>query len=416
MKKLNFKLFQPTALNILCSIVFVWSFSISSYSQTLKSEPLETLYNHYQQLIDQGKLAGVETLVMHQDSVVWHKAQGFTSLDQKIALQTNSVFFIQSMTKPIISVAVMQLVERGLISLDDPIKKYIPEADNMMVSLTPNNGVNGPQIQTVTDISVRQLLTHTSGLSHGLGNSKLDKQLFKALYDETLNYRGHTTLESRVEALLSFPLVAQPGTEWYYSAGADLLALLLQRVSNMSIPEYLDANIFKPLGMNDTGYNLNEEQSKRLMGLHSINPEGQLGLHKLQVPTSGNTVYGGTHGLFSTTYDYAQFCQMIIHKGHWNGNQILQPGTVETISKNHVGDLYNEKGAGFGLGFSVVLDPTKMARPGNKGQLQWGGYFSTHFFIDPQAKLIALAMTQRMPANHQSLGALLAEYVYQAFD
>jgi CubicO group peptidase (beta-lactamase class C family) len=102
--------------------------------------------------------------------------------------------------------------------------------------------------------------------------------------------------------------------------------------------------------------------------------------------------------------------------GHWNGNQILQPETVETISKNHVGDLYNEKGAGFGLGFSVVLDPTKMTRPGNKGQLQWGGYFSTHFFIDPQAQLIALAMTQRMPANHQSLGGLLAKYVYQALD
>ncbi len=104
MKKSNFKLFQPTALNILCSIVFVWGFSISSYSQTLKSEPLETLHHQYQQLIDQGKLAGVETLIIHQDSVVWHTAQGFTNLDQKIALQTNSVFFIQSMTKPIISV------------------------------------------------------------------------------------------------------------------------------------------------------------------------------------------------------------------------------------------------------------------------------------------------------------------------
>lgn len=416
MKKLNFKYFQIGLVNVLCSVIFVWGFSILSYGQQLRSEPLETLYHQYQQLIDQGKLAGVETLIIHQDSVVWHTAQGFTNLDQKIALQTNSVFFIQSMTKPIISVAVMQLVERGLIGLDDPIKKYIPEADNMMVSLAPNNEVNGPQTQAVTDISVRQLLTHTSGLSHGLGNSKLDKQLFKALYDETLNYRGHTTLENRVEALLSFPLVAQPGTEWYYSAGADLLALILQRVSDMSIPDYLDANIFKPLRMNDTGYNLNEEQSKRLMGLHSASTEGQLGLHKLQVPTSGNSVYGGTHGLFSTAHDYAQFCQMIMHMGHWNGKQILQPETVEIITENHVGDLYNEKGAGFGLGFSVVLDPTKMTRPGNKGQLQWGGYFSTHFFIDPQAQLIALAMTQRMPANHQSLGGLLAKYVYQALD
>ncbi|MGB0260547.1 MAG: serine hydrolase domain-containing protein [Flavobacteriaceae bacterium] len=416
MKKSNFNPLQFAVLHRLIVLVFLWSFVGFSYSQQSDNQPLEILYNAYQQLIDEGKLAGVETLVIHKDSVVWHKAQGYKDLDQATLLQPHSLFYIQSMTKPIISVAVMQLVEKGLIGLDEPIKKYIPEVGQMNVSLNPEQGIDGPQVASKTDISIRQLLTHTSGLSHGLSKSKLDKQLFKALYDETLNYKEHANLESRLEALLGFPLVAQPGTKWYYSAGADLLALLLQRVSQMPIPEYLNTHIFQPLGMEDTGYNLTSEQSERLMRLHSVDANGKLGVHELQVPTAGNTVFGGTHGLFSTAHDYAKFCLMIAHNGRWNGNQVLKPETVSLIAQNHVGGLYNEKGAGFGLGFSVILDPELMNRPGKKGQLQWGGYFSTHFFIDPQAELIALAMTQRMPANHQSLGALLADHAYEIVD
>lgn len=415
MKKSNFKPLRSETLYKVLTFVFV-GFTSLSYAQKTELKPLKNLYKTYQKLIDGRKLAGVETLIIHNDSVVWHKAQGYANLDVAKLLQTNSIYYIQSMTKPIISVAVMQLVEKGLIGLDEPINKYIPGVGQMHVSLNPGRGIDSPKVASNTNITIRQLLTHTSGLSHGLESTKLDKQLFKALYDETLNYREHPTLESRVAALLRFPLVAHPGTKWYYSAGADLLALLLQRVSQMSIPDYLDTHIFQPLGMFDTGYNLDGGQSKRLMRLHSVDATGELGVHKLQVPTSGNTVYGGTHGLFSTAHDYAQFCLMLMHKGRWNGSQVLKEETVAMISQNHVGSLYNEKGAGFGLGFSVILDPEKMDRPGKAGQLQWSGYFSTHFFIDPQVKLIALAMTQRMPANHQSLGGLLAKHAYEVVD
>ena len=416
MKKSSFNSVRLASLHKWTILAFLWGFISLSYAQKTERKPLENLYKTYQKLIDDRKLAGVETLVIHKDSLVWHKAQGYANLDLARPLQTNSIFYIQSMTKPIISVAVMQLVEKGHIGLDEPIKNYIPEIGQMHVSLNPEQGINGPQVAAETDITIRQLLTHTSGLSHGLENNKLDKALFKALYDETLNYREHANLESRIEALLGFPLVAQPGTKWYYSAGADLLALLIQRVSQMPIPDYLETYIFEPLGMEDTGYNLTSEQSGRLMYLHSVDSQGNLGVHELQVPTVGNTIFGGTHGLFSTAHDYAQFCLMIAHNGRWNGNQILKEKTVTLISQNHVGGLYNEKGAGFGLGFSIIIDPEKMNRPGKKGQLQWGGYFSTHFFIDPEAELIAIAMTQRMPANHQSLGALLAEYTYKIVD
>jgi CubicO group peptidase (beta-lactamase class C family) len=167
--------------------------------------------------------------------------------------------------------------------------------------------------------------------------------------------------------------------------------------------------------MHDTGYNLDELQSRRVMKLHSRNESDPVKRHEQQVPTSGNTIYGGTHGLFSTATDYAQFCLMILHNGTWNGAQILKADTVKNIRTNHTADLYNEEGAGFGLGFSVILTPEKMNRPGGVGQLQWGGYFSTHFFIDPEKKAIGITLTQQMPGG-EDINTPFQNEVYRALN
>lgn len=385
------------------------------HGQGFRQSPLNSLYTHYERSISNKTLAGVETLLILNDRVVWHQAQGVADVATKTPLQPNSIYYIQSMTKPIISVAIMQLVERGLLALDDPIEMYIPEVKDLGVALNLDLGVDSPTQKVNRSLTILDLLTHASGLSHGLGDSKLDQQLFKALYDETLNYRSHQSLEDRVFTLLSFPLVAQPGTQWYYSAGADVLALILQRVSKQSIPTYLKINIFDPLGMHDTGYNLDELQSRRVMKLHSRNERDTVKRHEQQVPTSGNTIYGGTHGLFSTATDYAQFCLMILHNGTWNGAQILKADTVKNIRTNHIADLYNEEGAGFGLGFSVILVPEKMNRPGGVGQLQWGGYFSTHFFIDSEKKAIGITLTQQMPGG-EDINTPFQNEVYRALN
>jgi CubicO group peptidase (beta-lactamase class C family) len=385
------------------------------YGQDFHHKGLDSIYTHYQNSISNKTLAGVESLLILNDSVIWHQAQGYADVAIKTLLQPNSIYYIQSMTKPIISVAIMQLVERGLVKLDDPIEMYIPEAKNLRVAINPDLGEDSPTQELIRSLTILDLLTHTSGLSHGLGDSELDKQLFKALYDETLNYRSHKTIEDRVLTLLSFPLVAQPGTQWYYSAGADVLALILQRVSKQSISTYLKTNIFDPLGMEDTGYNLDELQTRRVMKLHSRNERNIVKRHEQQVPTSRNTIYGGTHGLFSTADDYAQFCLMILHNGTWNGVQILKTETVKNIRTNHTTDLYNEPGAGFGLGFSVVLNPEKMNRPGGIGQLQWGGYFSTHFFIDPEKKAIGITLTQQMPGG-EDINTPFQNEVYRALN
>ena len=410
MKKSNFNYKYSSVFGVFWLVCI-----IVGHGQGFRQSPLDSLYTHYERSISNKTLAGVEALLILNDRVVWHQVLGLADVAAKTPLQTNSIYYIQSMTKPIISVAIMQLVERGLLALDDPIEMYIPEAKGLLVAKNPDLGLDSPTRKVNRSLTILDLLTHTSGLSHGLGESKLDQQLFKALYDETLNYRSHNSLEDRVTTLLSFPLVAQPGTEWYYSAGADMLALILQRVSKQSIPTYLKTNIFEPLDMHDTGYNLNELQSRRVMKLHSRNERNTVKRHEQQVPTSGNTIYGGTHGLFSTASDYAQFCLMILHNGTWNGAQILKSDTVKNIRTNHTADLYNEEGAGFGLGFSVISIPEKMNRPGGVGQLQWGGYFSTHFFIDPEIKAIGIILTQQMPGG-EDINTPFQNSVYRALN
>ena len=410
MKKSNFN----DKYSILLGVFWLICIGIG-HGQDFRQSSLDSLYAHYERSISNKTLAGVETLIILNDRVVWHQAQGMADVATKTPLQPNSIYYIQSMTKPIISVAIMQLVERGLLALDDPIEMYIPEAKDLGVALKLDLGLDSPTQKVNRSLTILDLLTHTSGLSHGLGNSKLDQQLFKALYDETLNYRSHKSLEDRVFTLLTFPLVAQPGTQWYYSAGADVLALILQRVSKQSIPSYLKTNIFDPLDMHDTGYNLDELQSRRVMKLHSRNESDPVKRHEQQVPSSGNTIYGGTHGLFSTASDYAQFCLMILHNGTWNGAQILKADTVKNIRTNHTADIYNEEGAGFGLGFSVILFPEKMNRPGGVGQLQWGGYFSTHFFIDPEKKAIGITLTQQMPGG-EDINTPFQKNVYRALN
>jgi len=410
MRKSNFNRIHSFVFGIL------WMTFIGiGYGQGFHYKGLDSIYTHYQNSISNKTLAGVESILILNDSVIWHQAQGYADVATKTLLQPNSIYYIQSMTKPIISVAIMQLVERGLVKLDDPIEMYVPEAINLRVAINPDLGENSPTQELNRSITILDLLTHTSGLSHGLGDSELDKQLFKALYDETLNYRSHKTIEDRVLTLLSFPLVAQPGTQWYYSAGADVLVLILQRVSKQSTSTYLKTNIFDPLGMEDTGYNLDELQTRRVMKLHSRNERNIVKRHEQQVPTSGNTIYGGTHGLFSTADDYAQFCLMILHNGTWNGVQILKTETVKNIRTNHTTDLYNEPGAGFGLGFSIILNAEKMNRPGGIGQLQWGGYFSTHFFIDPEKKIIGITLTQQMPGG-EDINTPFQNEVYRALN
>ncbi len=223
-------------------------------------------------------------------------------------------------------------------------------------------------------ITIKQLLTHTSGLSHGLGENLYEKQLFKLMYNELFDPADYVKLEQRIEALFKAPLVSQPGEKWYYSASTDVLALILQRITKNPINRYLKENIFDLLEMNDTGYNVNLNNEERIMMVHLKNEEGELILSPTQVPIQGNTLYGGTHGLFSSIEDYLQFCRMILNNGKLNGKKILSKKSVKLMIKNHVQNFLGSS-RGFGLGFGVLVDAEKESSPANDGQIYWGGYF-----------------------------------------
>ena len=371
--------------------------------------------------IENKKIAGAEFLLARNEAIVSHVAVGFSNLKTKEKLIKNSIYFIQSMTKPIISVAIMQLYERGLISLDENIEKYIPEISKLEVSKNVNEGIKVSTTLKNKIITIAQLLNHTSGISHGLGNSLLDKEVADLIYGNEFSTKGitdyklHSDLESRINALLKSPLVSQPGSIWYYGSGADLLALIIERVTKKSIPDYLKENIFDPLKMNDTGYNIPKNKLKRLVKLHKYDEQNKFILSANQPPNKGNTLYGGTHGLFSTPFDYLKFCQMILNDGILKGNRILKSETVELIKQNSVNDLFYSGSQGFGYGFAIEYTGKGLNKTSQKSILYWGGYFNTRFFIDTENNIISIWMTQKLPnLSVNGYHKVMKKYVYES--
>ncbi len=225
------------------------------------------------------------------------------------------------------------------------------------------------------------------------------------MYNDLFDPAVYEKLEEPVAKLLEVPLIGQPGEQWYYSAAPDILALILQKITQQPINQYLKENILLPLEMTETDYNVVTENLNRVMQVHLITEEGDLVNSPVQAKTSGNTVYGGTYGLFSSTEDYLHFCQMILNKGEYKGNRILSEASVLEMTKNQVGQLMGPS-RGFGLGFGVLYDTNKDPSPASTGQIYWGGYFKTHFFIDPTEELIAIFMTQKIPNTNEYIIAL----------
>lgn len=392
------------------TLFFLLSFS-SSFSQVENNlyktnfPQLQDFETYLKEEVKSLKAAGIEILINHKGENIWHKAFGYNSLENNSLLKKNSIYYIQSMTKPIMSVAIMQLIEQGKLNLEDNAAIYYPSIANLKVINDLSEGIDGSTVDVNNPITIKHLLTHTSGLSHGLEENLFDQQLFKLMYNDLFDPAEYNKLEERVDILMQVPLIGQPGEQWYYSAAPDILALILQEITGQSIDKYLRENIFNPLSMNDTGYNVSESQQHKIMKLHFNTEDGGMIQSPVQVPSTGNTVYGGTHGLFSSTEDFLKFCQMILNKGTFNGKRILKKQTVELMTKNHVGDLIG-LGRGFGLGFGVLYDTEKDPSPANTGQVYWGGYFKTHFFIDPKESLIGIIMTQKIPNTDEYIIAL----------
>jgi len=380
----------------------------TSYETTgISKERLERYADFLTKEIKNGTIPGAVSLVIRKGKIVHEASFGYNNWDEQAPMQQDNIFYIMSMTKPIVTAAFMMLYEEGHFFLTDPVSKYLPQFNALKVAKDVTAGIEGDTEPANKEITIHHLLTHTAGFSHGLGDTKLDNEIANALY-----YEPQSTIESRVNTLVSLPLIGHPGEQWYYSASPDVLSLLIEHFSGMPTAKFLQQRIFDPLDMKDTGYNISKANQDRWVPVHNINKEGKMVNSEKQLPMDGNTVYGGTHGLFSTAADYMKFCLMMLNNGEGNGKRLLSRKTVELMTTNHVGNLYQAPGQGFGLGFGVTNDVASSKALGSVGQYYWSGAYCTYFFIDPKEEMIAILMSQLQPYNNY-YGGKMRQLVYQ---
>ncbi|NJC39808.1 CubicO group peptidase (beta-lactamase class C family) [Brevundimonas alba] len=359
-------------------------------------------------MVGTGQVAGASTLLMRHGQVVDFRTFGKARLGDQAPLAADTMFRIYSMTKPVTAVAMMILFEEGRWRLDDPITKFLPEFEGQKVFA----GMDADGSMRLEDAtrppSMRELMSHTAGLGYGL----FDVHPVERAYGEKAVLSAGS-LDELARRAADIPLMFQPGTEWFYSVASDLLGLIVERLSGQTLGAFLQDRIFGPLRMADTGFHTRADNEHRLAGLYADDGAGGLktATHTFGVPihdiTTRPPFEGGGGGLVSTTTDYARFCQMILNRGELDGVRILSPETVALMGTNVIPDavldttnplrlLPFSRAFGFGLGFSIVLDPTALGVSEGRGTLSWGGGGGTWFWVDPASDIAFVGMIQRM--------------------
>lgn len=362
-------------------------------SAGFSSERLQRIDDGIQRHMDAKRLSGAVTLVARKGKVVHYKAHGLADVEAMRPMRRDTIFQMASSTKPVAGVAVMLLIEEGKINLNDPASKFIPEFKTMKVAVQPEGATEVRLVPANREITIRDLMTHTSGLgSGGLGSRQAAQGiLFPGQPNETLS--------SYVARLATVPLDFQPGALWRYSglAGIDVLSRVVEVASGQSFDQFLRERIFEPLGMKDTFFVLPSDRQERRAKVYQARPTGlEPNAFVLRFP---DTYFSGAGGLFSTAEDYFRFGQMLVNGGTYNGKRLLSPRSVELLSSNHVGDMFpgqlgRPKGMGFGLTVEVVQDSAQAGTYRSKGSFGWDGAFGTHFWVDPQEDLVAVLMIQ----------------------
>jgi CubicO group peptidase (beta-lactamase class C family) len=376
--------------------------------------------------VEPGRIAGALTLVARRGKIAFLSPVGKMDRERGTAMRADTLFRIYSMTKPVTSVALMMLHERGAFQLGDPVHKWLPGWDQLRVYRYGQypNFVTEPAERPMT---VRDLLTHTSGLSYGI----LERTHLDAAYRKLGIGEGKGTLSDMVEKLGSLPLAFSPGTRWGYSVATDVIARLVEILSGRRFDEYVRQEILEPLGMVDTGYTVAAEKLPRYAANYSRSPEGGMTLFDDPMNSAyarPKALFTGSSGLISTAADYVRFAEMLRCGGALGGARIVGPRTVQYMTKNHLPggvDLasiatessFSEtryEGVGFGLGFHVLLDPVRSQVPGSAGEYGWGGMASTAFWIDPAEELTVIFLTQLVPSSALNVRAELKSIVYGA--
>lgn len=409
---------------------------------------LDRIAAHLDRYVDDGRLPGVSVLLTRGGQIAYTHRYGQRDCERSLPVTSDTIYRIYSMTKPIVSIAAMQLYEQGFFQLKDPVSRWIPEFASARVFA----GGNVMQYQTrepASAVTVHSLLTHTSGLTYDFHFANEVDALYRA---NGFNWGAPGNLEETCEALAALPLLFDPGTEWNYSYSTDVLGRVVELVSGQSLDDYLVEHVTGPLGMVDTGFEVPAADVERFAANYTTatlaareaagntgstvppyRPDDP-GLHRSLMDDPRTSAYlgppkilSGGGGLVSTMGDYHRFTQMLRNGGELDGARVIGRRTLEFMASNHLPGgtdltecgraLFSEAafdGVGFGLGFSVVLDPAKAKVVSSKGEFAWGGAASTAFWVDPVEDITLVFLTQLLPSSVHPIRPELKALVYQA--
>jgi CubicO group peptidase (beta-lactamase class C family) len=411
----------------------------SPESAGMSKQALDRLEDHLKRnYIDADRFPGTQLLVYRRGKIVHSTVQGFADLERKAPVKDDTIFRIYSMTKPITSVAFMMLVEEGRVAIDEPVHKYIPDWKNLGVFQAGTH----PAFLTKPPsrpMLIVDLLRHTSGLTYGFQQrSNVDAAYRENKIGEVIK---SGTLETMIADLAKIPLEFSPGEAWNYSVSTDVIGYLIGLISGMPFEQFLKERIFDPLGMNDTDFFVPADKAHRFAACYSADPQGGMtfhagvrkgGLTLQDDPATSSflappSLISGGGGLCSTAADYLTFCRALLNGGELGGVRLLGPKTLALMTANHLPggmdlpglsrSLFSEatyNGIGFGLGFSVTMNPPQTLIAGSAGEYAWGGAATTSFFIDPAEELITIFMTQVLPSSAYPLRRELRSMVYAA--
>jgi CubicO group peptidase (beta-lactamase class C family) len=420
MQRLTIRLLAPLFLLFISTASLAADFDKARPERLgMSSERLERLDAVLKSYVDNEQVAGQVVMVLRKGKIAYASANGMQDIEAGIPMSEETMFRIASQTKAIVSAGIMILHERGALDISHNLERYIPEWADMQVAVV--NEAGGYELEPARrSITLRNLLTHTGGMSYGSGpaSDRWAQAGFQGWYfadrDEPV---GET-----IARMASLPLDEHPGERWIYGYNTDILGAVIEKASGMDLNSFLKQEIFEPLGMEDTHFYLPAEKRGRLATVYRPKEGGGIearpetnGMQSQGMYDNGPRVsFSGGAGLLSTANDYAKFLQMTLNGGEFNGERILSRKTIELMTTDHLGDIPFRDGTGFGLGFSVVTDLGARGSLGSVGEYGWGGAYHSTYWVDPLEELVVVYLTQIIPATGLDDYAKLRSGIYQA--
>jgi CubicO group peptidase (beta-lactamase class C family) len=385
----------------------------------LSSPRLERLQAVFKDFVDREQLAGAVVAIMRGGKLAYMQPVGRMDVEKNLPMRRDTIFRLASMSKAVTSVAAVMLMEEGKLRLADPVSRFLPAFRRTSVAVPSATG--GGRIGILParrEITIRDLLTHTAGISYGDGPA-VDQYKAAGIYGWYLGDKSEP-IAPLMERLAGLPFDAQPGERYVYGYNTDILGAVIEKASGMPLDQFFRTRIFEPLKMADSCFFLPAEKRSRLATVYSIGQGGRIvraaegGMGQGDFVDGPRACFSGGAGLLSTATDYARLLQMLLNGGELEGARILSPKSIEMMTVNQVGSLYSNGDLGFGLGFEVITDLGRAGRPGSVGEYSWGSAYYSRYFVNPKENLAALFLTQLIPAGSVDLNDRFRYLVYQA--